>query len=153
MTATPSAGWPAGFDCFRPELKNNQARIGQNPNFVYLGGQISFERKTNNFHAEILSCGAFTALWDSFFALMREPEWCSSYENVNTVFCLMDVAAAASVLFASLQGMPHLNRPELSENFYVKSKQARIGLKFTKQKNNQAIVGQKPFERPVFGQN
>ena len=54
-----------------------------------------------------------------FFALMREPEWCSSYENVNTVFCLMDVAAAASVLFASLQGMPHLNRPELSENFDV----------------------------------
>ena len=51
------------------------------------------------------------------FALMREPEWRSSNENVNSVFCVMDVAAAASVPFASLQGMPHLNRPELSENF------------------------------------
>ena len=49
-----------------------------------------------------------------FFDILKEPEWHCSNKNVKTYFFLMDAAAAASVPFASLQGMPDLKRPELA---------------------------------------
>ena len=95
----------------------------------------------------------------SFFDLLREPEWRPRNKNVNTAFCLVDAAAVAAVPFARLQGMPHLNRPELSENFVPIQKKARIGLKITKQKLIRPVparshsIGQNSAKFQLFGQN